>query len=78
MEGVGGRWSKNFPGSGGALSATLPGIGGGRGCSNCPGVGGFGGNGGGTKGVPEDLYICSFGGRVGAVVDDCLESDHLS
>lgn len=80
MEGVNGLWSGILLGRGGAVSEILPGTGGGRAWSNrAPYVeaGDLGGNGGGAVGNPEALYICSFGGRAGAVSRDC-ESDHLS
>ena len=70
-EGVGGRWSCTLAGNGGTLSENLPGTGGGRGCSNRESYGeavGLGGTGGGAAGIPDDLYICSFGGRAGAVL----------
>jgi hypothetical protein len=46
----------------------FPGTGGGRGCSNVVSRGavGLGGRGGGIEGVPDCLYIRSFGGRAGA------------
>jgi hypothetical protein len=80
LEGVSERWSGTLPGKGGALCETLDGTGGG--CPDPNGMswveaGDFGGNGGGAMGVPEDRYICSLGGRAGAVSRDG-EFDHLS
>ena len=79
-EGVNGLWSGILLGRGGAPSEILPGTGGGREWPNRASyveAGDLGGKGGGADGVPDCLYICSFGGRAGAASRDC-ESDHLS
>lgn len=80
VEGVRGR-SVCFSGIGGAELVYLPGTGGGWKRSYgavCEGVEGLGGSGGGIGGVPEDLWICSFGGRAGNGVPCELDCDQRS
>jgi hypothetical protein len=58
LDGVGGRSAAYLAGTGGAPEVYLPGTGGGWNCpygSDCEGVCGFGGSGGGMDGVPEVL-----------------------